>query len=129
MILDSPFLIMIDRFSIVQWVIGSILHGGPIELFSLTDRAPRLVYQIPWYVLSCLWDDAYKMISCCYLNGPLQFCDAIYLSINVLRASLNKTCLFILSSVLVLTHCLVWRFHCTKSIPIVDNINVFFTKI
>ena len=26
--------------------------GGPIELF--------LVYQRPWYVLSCLWDGAYK---------------------------------------------------------------------
>ena len=22
--------------------------------------SPRLVYQRPWYVLSCLWDDAYK---------------------------------------------------------------------
>ena len=69
----------------VQWVIGSILHGGarcsslvrsfahgamgrridpswggPIELFLIPASAPRLVYQRPWYVLSCLWDGAYK---------------------------------------------------------------------
>ena len=25
------------------WVIGSILHGGPIELFLVPARAPRLV--------------------------------------------------------------------------------------
>ena len=34
--------------------------GGPIELFLVPASAPRLVYQRPWYVLSCLWDDAYK---------------------------------------------------------------------
>ena len=44
----------------VLWVVGSILHGGPIELFLVPDSAPRLVYQRPWYVLSCLWDGAYK---------------------------------------------------------------------
>ena len=44
----------------VRWVVGSILHGGPIELFLVQANAPRLVYQRPWYVLSCLWDDAYK---------------------------------------------------------------------
>ena len=27
----------------VQWVIGSILHGGPIELFLIRTSAPRLV--------------------------------------------------------------------------------------
>ena len=31
--------------------------GGPIELFLVPASAPR---QRPWYVLSCLWDDAYK---------------------------------------------------------------------
>ena len=36
----------------VRWVVGSIPHGGP--------SAPRLVHQRPWYVLFCLWDDAYK---------------------------------------------------------------------
>ena len=34
--------------------------GGPIELFLVPGSAPRLVQQRPWYVLSCLWDDAYK---------------------------------------------------------------------
>ena len=29
----------------VQWVVGSILHGGPIELFLVPASAPRLVYQ------------------------------------------------------------------------------------
>ena len=32
----------------------------PIELFLVQASAPRLVQQRPWYVLSCLWDDAYK---------------------------------------------------------------------
>ena len=31
--------------------------GGPIELFPVPSSAPP---QRPWYVLSCLWDDAYK---------------------------------------------------------------------
>ena len=31
-----------------------------IELFLVLASAPRLVYQRPWYVLSCLWDGAYK---------------------------------------------------------------------
>ena len=35
--------------------------GGPIELFLVPASAPRLVYQGPWYVLSCLWDGAYKI--------------------------------------------------------------------
>ena len=43
-----------------RWVVGSILHGGTIELFLVPASAPRLVYQRPWYVLSCLWDSAYK---------------------------------------------------------------------
>ena len=38
---------------LVRWVVGSILHGGPIELFLVPATAPRLVY-----VFSCLWDDA-----------------------------------------------------------------------
>ena len=33
---------------------------GPIELFLVPASAPRLVYQRLWYVLSCLWDGAYK---------------------------------------------------------------------
>ena len=38
-----------------RWVVGSILHGGPIELFLVPASVP-----LPWYVLFCLWDDAYK---------------------------------------------------------------------
>ena len=38
----------------VRWVVGSIPHGGPIELFLVPASAPRLV-------LSCLWDGAYKI--------------------------------------------------------------------
>ena len=34
--------------------------GGPIELFLVPASAPQLVKQRPWYVLSCLWDGAYK---------------------------------------------------------------------
>ena len=37
-----------------------VLHGGPIELFLVPASAPPLVYQRLWYVLSCLWDGAYK---------------------------------------------------------------------
>ena len=34
--------------------------GGPIEIFLVSASAPRLVELRPWYVLSCLWDGAYK---------------------------------------------------------------------
>ena len=34
--------------------------GGPIELFIVPASAPRLVLQMLWYVLSCLWYGAYK---------------------------------------------------------------------
>ena len=42
-------------------VVGSILHGGPIELFLVPASDPRLVYQRSWYVLSCMCDGAYKI--------------------------------------------------------------------
>ena len=29
----------------MRWVVGSILHGGPIELFLVPTSAPRLVYK------------------------------------------------------------------------------------
>ena len=44
----------------LRWVIRSILHGEPIELFLVPASAARLLKQRPWYVLSCLWDGAYK---------------------------------------------------------------------
>ena len=50
----------------VQWVVRSILHGGPIELFLVTASAPRL-----WYVPSCLWDGAYKRTLATNLKNPL----------------------------------------------------------
>ena len=31
-------------------------------LFLVPASVPRVVYQRPWYVLSCLWDGAYKRI-------------------------------------------------------------------
>ena len=34
--------------------------SGPIALFLVPASAQRLVQQWPWYVLSCLWDGAYK---------------------------------------------------------------------
>ena len=40
----------------VQWIVGSILHGGPIKLLLVPASAPRLV-------LSCLWDDAYQNVA------------------------------------------------------------------
>ena len=40
-----------------RWVVGSILHGGPIELFLVPASDPRLVEQRPWYVC----DDSHKI--------------------------------------------------------------------
>ena len=46
---------VVERSLVVRWVVGSIFHGGPIELFLVTVSVQR-----PWYMLSCLWDDAFK---------------------------------------------------------------------
>ena len=43
----------------VQWVIGSIPHGGPIDFFHSSQCSTTGVTKA-WYVLFCLWDDAYK---------------------------------------------------------------------
>ena len=40
--------------------VESILHGRSIKLFRIPANAPRLVYQRPWYVLSCLLGGTYK---------------------------------------------------------------------
>ena len=50
----------VERSLMVRWVVGSILHGvDPLSYFSfqpvIHDWCKR-----PWYVLSCLWDGAYK---------------------------------------------------------------------
>ena len=34
-------------------------HGAPIKLFLVLASAPRLLLQMSWYVLSCLWDGTY----------------------------------------------------------------------
>ena len=57
----------------VRLVVGSILYGGPIELFLVPASAPRLLQQRPWYVLSYLWDDAYKRTLAA--NGKSSPCD------------------------------------------------------
>ena len=77
----------------VRWVVESILHGLPIELFLVPISAPQLGLQRPWYVLSCLWDDAYKRTLAAsrkvdflsrFLSGPLPY---------VLRhITVNKMC-------------------------------------
>ena len=43
----------------VQWIVGSIPRGGHNELFLNPVSAPQLVHKM-WYVLYCLWDNAYK---------------------------------------------------------------------
>ena len=60
----------------VRWVVGSILHGGPMKLFLVPISAPRVVKQRPWYVLSSLWDGTYKKAAgflSRYLSGPLPY--------------------------------------------------------
>ena len=49
----------------MRWVVGSILRGGNIELILVPASAG--VTQISWYVLSCLWDDAYKIKLAAYV--------------------------------------------------------------
>ena len=41
-------------------VSGLITPDGLIELFLVSANVPQLLSQGMWYVLSCLWDDAYK---------------------------------------------------------------------
>ena len=41
-------------------IIRLIPVAGLIELFLIQVSIPQLVYQKPWYELSCLWDGAYK---------------------------------------------------------------------
>ena len=36
----------------VRWVVGSIIHGGPMELYLVPTNATRGI--------CCLWDGAYK---------------------------------------------------------------------
>ena len=82
--------------------------GGPIELFIVPVSAPRLVKKRPWYVLSCLLDDAYKRTLAANRKSSLCGGSRFPLSLsewsfticltpynhklkNVLSVSLNKT--------------------------------------
>ena len=73
----------------MQWVIRSIPHGGPIVFFHVPASALQVVGKIfSWYVLSYLWNNPYKrslaaklsglfsggsdFFSCC-LSGPLPY--------------------------------------------------------
>ena len=51
---------MVERLPMLPLVVGSISHGGRIELFLVLASIPQPVYQSPWYVLSSLWHGAYK---------------------------------------------------------------------
>ena len=53
---------MVQCLLIVPWVVGSIIHGGPTELFLIPANIQQLVLQRSWHVLSCLLDGAYKRI-------------------------------------------------------------------
>ena len=50
----------VERSLMVRWVVGSILHGmDPLSYFSFQPVLHDWC-NMPWYVLSCLWDGAYK---------------------------------------------------------------------
>ena len=58
---------------VLEQEIAQLVHH---EGFLIPASAPQL-----WYVLSCLWDDAYKRVAyvaaagflSCYLSGPLPY--------------------------------------------------------
>ena len=70
-------------------------HDGPIKLFLVPASAPQLVYQRQWYVLSCLWDGAYKRIS---MNSPCSGGSGFPLSLSgplpyvQCHITINKMC-------------------------------------
>ena len=46
----------------VRWVVGSILHGGPIELFLVSasserERVPERVLNVQWKEVNVLFND------------------------------------------------------------------------
>ena len=49
-----------DLRDALRWAIVVLFLTITGELFLVPASAPRLVQQRPWYVLSCLWDGAYK---------------------------------------------------------------------
>ena len=72
-----------------RWIVGSMLHGGSIELFLVPASDPRLV-QRPLYVLSCLSEIVAHVAAAGflslshYLNGPLPYA--------LRHITLNKMC-------------------------------------
>ena len=70
----------------VRWVIGSILHGvDPLSV-------PRLVYQRLWYVLSCLWDGAYKSTLLLIRKSSLCGSSGFPFSLSEWSLTINKVC-------------------------------------
>ena len=58
--------LVVAHLLMVQWVTESIPLDGPFEILIIQTSAPQLVLQTLWYVLSCLWDDAYLKLPPCY---------------------------------------------------------------
>ena len=54
------YILMVERPLMVRWVVGSIPHGGPIELFLVPASSPTFGVTKVVYALSCLWNGAYK---------------------------------------------------------------------
>ena len=51
----------VERSLIMRWIVGSILHGvDPLSYFSFQPVLHDWCNKRAWYVLSCLWDGAYK---------------------------------------------------------------------
>ena len=78
----------------VRWVVGSILHGGTIQLFLVPANVPRLVCTIPPLLLiggssPCSGGSGFLLL---LSEWSFTICPTPYNRIkNVLSASLNTT--------------------------------------
>ena len=50
---------MVEHLFMISWVIGSIPHGGSMELFLIQPVLHNWCNK-GWYVLSSLWSGSYK---------------------------------------------------------------------
>ena len=97
---------MVECLLIAQWIIGSIPHCGPIELFlyqPVFHKGYGMCYPISGMVHikdpvllirksnPCSGDSGFPFP---YLNGPIPLFTSIYMYINVSSASLNKALAF-----------------------------------
>ena len=58
----------------VQWVIGSIPHGGPIELFLVPVSAPGMMHiKEPLLLIGKSSPCGSSGFLSCYLSGPLPY--------------------------------------------------------